>query len=102
MRDHIGIIPGPSRPRYNLKDAPKKKQSRTKVVQPDDEPVPTEVLATAILEISEGMMKINSGKLNRRALLVLLKDASGVSMSDIDKVLNHLEDLGKTYLKKQS
>lgn len=65
---------------------------------PEDE-VPTEILAKSIEKIANGYDVMNKSRLNKRALLILLRDASGVSMTEIQKVLNGLENLKKLYLK---
>lgn len=78
------------------------------VRQNPEKEVPTEVLAESIKAISDGMKKIRNGLLNDKAILVLLQhniptDANGkrMSLSDIKDVLNGLESLSATYLKKK-
>lgn len=61
------------------------------------EDVPVEIVAEAIVRISAGVDKLLASGLNRRALLVLLKDASGVPMDQIGRVLNALPQLASTY-----
>lgn len=58
-----------------------------------------EVLASAILEIEQAAKKLLGGRLTKHALLVLLKDSSGVPMRTIDKVLEHTASLSR-YVKK--
>lgn len=72
-----------------------------KVVQPPDpaEEVPAEVLAQAILDISEGMKKLNGSKLKRRAIVLLIHDQSKVSCSNINLVLDSLDTLKETWIK---
>lgn len=70
------------------------------VKQDTDKPVPDEVLAESIKAISDGMKKIRAGRLNDRALVVLLKDASGVPIYEIKKVLDGMESLEANYLRK--
>ena len=50
-------------------------------------------IAEQIDAISDAMRKIREGKLNERALLLLISDASGVSKTDVDKVLIGMEGL---------
>ena len=71
--------------------------AKTKIIQPEKE-IPTEVLAASIKEIADGMRKIRAGKLNERALLVLLHDATGIRIPAIREVLEGLENLDKRYL----
>ncbi len=47
-----------------------------KIVQPEETPVPVEVIASAIVSISEGIQKLRAGPLTERALLLLITDAS--------------------------
>lgn len=70
-----------------------------KVKQDEENPVPTEVLAKAIVDISDGVTKLLQGGLKERALLVLLNDISGVSKTDIRCVLDGLQRLKVVYTK---
>ena len=54
-------------------------------------------IAESIRRIQDGTQKLLKAGLNRRALLVLLKDSSGISMADIAKVLDSLGTLAATY-----
>jgi hypothetical protein len=73
--------------------------SKVTVKQPET-PIPTEVLAQSILEISQGMARLRAGKLNEKALLLLLSHSSGVAQRDVKLVLWALDSLANTYLKK--
>lgn len=81
---------------------PKKSKNDSIVItqKENEDPISTEILAQSIKEIAEGFKRIERSSLNRRALLVLLKDASGESMNTIEKVLNALDNLEKLYTKK--
>lgn len=57
------------------------------------------VIAESIVAIAEGAKKLTNSGLNQRAILVLLKDATGVPMTDIKKVLHGLESLEEKYCK---
>lgn len=72
---------------------------KVKVIQKEKEEVPVEILAKSIQEISDGVRKIRQSRLNERALVVLLKDATNLSKTDILKVMNSLETLDRMYLK---
>lgn len=72
------------------------------VKQNQEQPVPTEILAESIQAIADGMRKIRQGRLNDRALTVLLKDATGVPLYEIKRVLDGIEGLSDTYLKKKA
>lgn len=74
---------------------------KARVVQDKDKPeVPAEVLAQSIETIAIGFRKLSATRLNRRGLMLLIKDASGVGMSEIELVLSAVENLDKRYLKK--
>ena len=75
----------------------KKQPEKVQIKQPVDKPVPTEIIAQSIVDISEGMKRIDNGSLNRRAILVLIKDASGVSFSEIERVLKTMRELKALY-----
>lgn len=70
-----------------------------KLVQDPDEPMPTEVLAGHIRDLSASAKRLLNSGLNRRALLILLRDSSGVPMSSIDAVLDALPELERNYTK---
>jgi len=58
-------------------------------------------LAVAVRKIAKAVDEVNAAGLSRRALVVLLDDATqGVSRRDINAVLNGLDELGKLYLDK--
>lgn len=58
-----------------------------------------EILASAIIEIAKSAKALLSSRLSGRAILVLLKDSTGLPMSDIEKVLVAASELG-VYVKK--
>lgn len=55
-------------------------------------------LADAVRRIDQGMLAIVESGLNRRALVILLHDSTGVGKRDINAVLNGLESLADQYL----
>jgi len=63
------------------------------VKQNDDAPVAAEVLATAIIDISDAMRKVNTSGLKRKAIVALIHDQSKISKRAIEIVLNNLESL---------
>lgn len=79
-------------------------------VPPADE-VPTEILADSIVAIAAGMKKLRSGRLNDRALFLLIQDAapttggkyarSPLSIKNIRAVFDGIESLEQTFLKKR-
>jgi hypothetical protein len=73
---------------------------RTVTVKQDDEkPVEVEVLAQAIVDIGNAAKRLASSRLNRRAVVVLLNDMTGIAKGTIEVVLNSLEQLEMRYLK---
>lgn len=76
------------------------KKEKIKVVKAEDkEVIPTEVIAQSIKEISEGVKKIRAGKLNEKALIILVHKASGVATDTVRRVINGMESLEREFLK---
>lgn len=75
-----------------------------------DEEVPTEIIASAIVAISAGIKKLKSGRLNDKALIMLIQHAAPgkkskrgykpVTTGEVRAVLEGLESLSATFLKK--
>lgn len=69
-----------------------------KVTQPEEgQQVPVEIIAQSIVEIAAGMARINTSRLNRRAVVILLNAETKVPQYQIERVLNSMGDLEKTY-----
>ncbi len=78
------------------------KSSKVKVIQKENaEPIATEVIAQSIVEISASMKRINEGRLNHRALVLLVSQSANVNKTEVEKVLSALSGLEATYLKKK-
>ena len=78
----------------------KQKYPLTVTVKNDSEtPAAIEVIAQSVIDVSEAMKKIRSGKLTDRALILLIQDTCGVNQSDIKRVLDACEVLGHRYTK---
>ncbi|MHC2462108.1 hypothetical protein [Bradyrhizobium embrapense] len=56
-----------------------------------------ENLADVIAKIGEGFARLQKSGLNRKAVVVLLNDWTGVGKRDIERVLTGLADLSKVY-----
>lgn len=71
------------------------------VKQVEGAEVPAEVLASSIVAISEGVKKLRAGRLNDKALVLLIQNAApgNVPKSDILAVLDGMAALEKLYLK---
>jgi hypothetical protein len=57
-------------------------------------------LADAVKKLAAAVEQLSDSGLSRRALVVLLADATKVSPRDINDVLNGLDSLGELYLEK--
>lgn len=62
-------------------------------------PEPMELIAASIIEISNAFKKMNSSQLKPRTIYLLIKDMTGISMGDIEKVLTAAQLLEKEFLK---
>lgn len=71
------------------------------VIKDPETPVAVEVIEQSILDIAEGMRKINNTRLTRRALVYLIHMNSKVAIGTIEIVLNNLDALEQTYLKRR-
>lgn len=82
------------------------------VTQKQGEEVPTEVMADAIIAISQGIKKLRSGKLKDNALYLLIQHAAPsqtsrggfstgrpISIKTIKAVIEGLESLQRTFVK---
>lgn len=67
--------------------------------------LPTEILADSIVVISEGIKKLRAGRLTDSALVLLIQHNIPTKMKvnahQIRAVLNSIESLSETYLKKK-
>jgi hypothetical protein len=73
-------------------------RTRATVVQSEEEPVEREVLATAIVRISESVQRLRKSGLNEKAIVALIKDGStGLSKGQIKTVLECLDSLARDY-----
>lgn len=64
-----------------------------------DPPESTEILAEAIVRIGEAAEKLNASGLNRKAIVLLLHDATKVGKKDIETILDALPRLRGWYCK---
>ena len=79
-------------------------------IKPSDE-VPTEILADSIVAIADGVRRLRAGRLNDKALYLLIQNAAPMrkggrgraparlATKDIRAVLDGIESLSSTYLK---
>lgn len=85
---------GVEKTKAQLKEESKMRKSDTKKSDAtDDKPN----LAEAISRIADGMQQLLKSGLNRRAIVVLLRDATGCNKTDIERVLDGLQTLARDY-----
>ena len=58
-----------------------------------------EPIVTSIQEVAAAFKKIKDSKLKERVILLLIKDATGLGLSEIEQVINAAAHLDKRYLK---
>ena len=66
--------------------------------------IPTEVIADNIVKMAEGVRRLRTGRLNDTALILLIQHAAprDLPKRDIQAVLDGIEALEKTYLRKKT
>lgn len=72
--------------------------STVRVVK-SDPPETTEILAEAITNIGDAVVRMNKSGLNRRAIVILLQAETKLSRKDIETVLDALPRLRGWYCK---
>jgi hypothetical protein len=72
------------------------------VSQDPDYPVTAEVMAKSIESIGRAVRGFQSQRMNYRALILLIADATGLGKGTVGTVLAALGDLESTYLRKKS
>lgn len=70
-----------------------------KLTQDSQKPIEPPILAQAIVDISAAMNKLTRSGLNKKAIIVLLQDQTGLGKGSIECVLNGLDGLAKAYTK---
>lgn len=70
---------------------------RINITQDEDKPVDKDILATAICKLSDAINQILLSGLNEEAIIVLLRDQTGISKRDIKLVLHSLGQLRADY-----
>lgn len=56
-------------------------------------------IADGVILVSRAVKQLEAGKLNEKAILVLMASSTGLSQTMIKKVLNGLSELENTYVK---
>lgn len=69
------------------------------IIQKEGAPeVEAEVIAQSIKKVADSVRRLRGSGLTERAIIVLLRDASGVAKGEIEQVLRGLDKLEKLYL----
>lgn len=74
------------------------KKTIVKVVQDEQKPVETAVLARAIVDIAGAAKRLTLSGLNRKAVVLLIAHDSGCSQNAVKAVLDSMANLQATYL----
>lgn len=65
----------------------------------EENPEPMELVAQGIIDIANAFEKMQAGRLKQRAILLLIRDQTGQSLSDIQRVLDVIPKLKDIYTK---
>jgi hypothetical protein len=77
-----------------------KNNKQTITVKTNEEnPEPLELIAASIITIADGIRKINSSRLKKRAVLLLLRDVTGIGMNEIEKIIDCADKLEAHFVK---
>lgn len=76
-----------------------KVKQETKLKVENDVDTPFDVLASEIRAISEGVQKMQRGRLEDKAILILVSHASGYSQAVVKGVIDGMASLERIYLK---
>lgn len=79
----------------------KSKKQTVTIKSNEENPEPLEIIAQSIIDISGAFEKISKSRLSKRAIVLLIKDATrNISMNDIEIILDVVPRLKDIYLKK--
>ena len=73
--------------------------AKTTIVQSTEEPEPLEIIADAVIKVADGLEAINRSRLSRRAVVLLLQDATKLGRRDIEAMLDAGPLLKDYYIK---
>jgi hypothetical protein len=65
-------------------------KEQIRVVKNIEKPEPTEILAEAVIRIGDNFEKLQTSGLNKRAIVALIRDYTGISKREIELVLESL------------
>lgn len=72
---------------------------KVKVIQNPEDEVPKEILAQAIVRISQSVTSLKKSGMNQRAIVALVRDYTGytINKGTVETVLNALSELQRMY-----
>ncbi len=83
-----------------MKTTETKAQTKTITVKTDEaNPMDVTILADAIVAVSDAFEKLNSSRLTKRAIILLLHDLSKVNKGEIESILYYAPLLKKHFAK---
>lgn len=66
----------------------------------EENPEPIEIIAQAVIDVSDAFKKIENSRLSRRAIVLLIKDrCNGIGITEIETILNVVPKLKDYYIK---
>jgi hypothetical protein len=77
----------------------KQRAATVNVVQDPESPIPFDVMADAIVKLSQLGEAMRSTRLERKVVLLLLHDMTGINIGVIGVILDAIPQLEKLYLK---
>lgn len=77
------------------------KKNEISVLKKEEQEIPAEKIAQAIMDIQKAIDQMNRSSLKRETLVSLIHDNSKVAKSTIRIILNNLDSLKENYLKKE-
>lgn len=69
----------------------------TVTVKKSDPPESKEILAESIVKLGKALDELNKSKLNKRAILILLQDATKLPKRDIELIIDSIPRLTAWY-----
>lgn len=80
--------------------ATRSKNKKVTIKVNEENPEPVEIIAKAIIDVSDAFAKINNSRLSRRVIVLLIHDRVNVNIRDIETILDIVPRLKDIYIKK--
>lgn len=79
----------------------KSKAQTVRIKSNEENPEPIEIIAQSIIDVSAAFEKIAQSRLSKRAVVLLIRDATrNISINDIEVILDVVPRLKDIYLKR--